>query len=172
MSDHYFHLLGGYRRRRRGSAVAVEDDGDLLQSVATRLRVGEVGCDQKEQEHDHEDDVVPPVNGLQRDGVDEGVDEDGSDARAPGDGETSGSETELPDLARVGGQEGGPAPCQQGHTIGSGARLGRDSHGNVIAGVEDEQERDDCEADARRCRLGELGAETGDDDEAGQHDDG
>lgn len=46
---------------------------------------------------------------------------------------------------------------------------GGDLHGDVIAGVENEQERDDGQPDLCRSGLGKAGAEAGDCDKTGQH---
>lgn len=100
--DHDLGLLAHGGGRRGGGVGPVEDDGHLLEGVAARLRVGEVDGYEQEGQHDDEDDVVLPLDGLEGDGVHEGVYEDGDDGRAPGYRQAAGAEGELPDLAGVG----------------------------------------------------------------------
>lgn len=90
-----------FRRMRHNSILAVENDSNLLQSVASGLGISEVGCEEKDGEHDNEDNVILPANSVKSNGVDKGVDEDGRDGGAPSNGETARPEAELPDLARV-----------------------------------------------------------------------
>lgn len=100
--DHDLGLLAYGGGRRGGGVGPVEDDGHLLEGVAAGLRVGEVDCDEQQGQHHDEDDVVLPLDGLEGDGVHEGVYEDGHHGRAPGYRQAAGAEGELPDLARVG----------------------------------------------------------------------
>lgn len=102
MRDHDLRLLTDSRRRGSSGVGPVEDDGHLLEGVAAGLRVGEVDGDEQQGEHDDEDDVVLPVDGLEGDGVHKGVYEDGHHGRAPGYRQAPGAEAELPDLAGVG----------------------------------------------------------------------
>jgi hypothetical protein len=95
-------------RRRRVRLIPVEKHGHLLKRVPARFRVVQVNDDAHDEQHRHEHEVVPPSNRLQRDRVDEDVEEDGDEGGAPGHGQAAGAQAVRPDLAGVGAEEGGP----------------------------------------------------------------
>lgn len=80
--------------------------------MALGLRVVEECGEAEDYQHDNEDEVVFPADAIQGDGVDESVEKDGTDTGDPGDSKTTRAETEGPDLARVGGQEGSAIECK------------------------------------------------------------
>lgn len=96
------------RRMRHNCILTVENDSNLFQSVTSGLGVAEVGAEEEDDEHDDKNKVVLPANSVKSNSVDKGVDEDGCNGRAPGNGKTTRSEAELPDLARVGSKKRSP----------------------------------------------------------------
>ena len=76
--------------------------------MASRLGVKEVNRETHDDQHNDEDEVVFPPDPLERDRVDEGVEEDGDDGRREGYDEAARAQTVGPNFAGVGCLEGGP----------------------------------------------------------------
>lgn len=68
-------LLHHHRHSRHFSIRAVENYRHLLERVASSLRVEKVYGERQDDQHHDEDDVVFPADALERDGVDEGIEE-------------------------------------------------------------------------------------------------
>lgn len=90
--------LGGIRHL---SCITVKDDSHLLERVSLGFRIRDIDSDAIDDEDDDEDNVVPPSDLFQGDGVDKSVEADGEDGGDVGDGETTRTETVGPDLTRV-----------------------------------------------------------------------
>jgi hypothetical protein len=99
------HLLRTYNPHL--SLLPIKDPSHVLQRQAPSLRVPEPNTDNHQDQHRQEDKVVLPIDRLERNRVDESVEEDHGEGRHLGDGETFGAELVGPDFDGVGDDEGG-----------------------------------------------------------------
>lgn len=81
--------------------MTIKDDGHLLQGVAPGLWVEEVHRDAQQNEHDDEDEVVPPADALQGNRVDESIEEDRNNRSGQSDNQTARTQAVRPNFARI-----------------------------------------------------------------------
>lgn len=101
MRHHTRPPLSNLGRIRHLSYITVKDNSHLLKRVSLSFRKPDIDSDAIDDEDDDEDNVVPPSDLFQGDGVDKSVEADGEDGGDVGDGETTRTETVGPDLTRV-----------------------------------------------------------------------
>lgn len=74
---------------RRHCIVAVKDESHLLKRMAAGLWISKVDHENEDEENDSKDDVILPTKSIQRNGVDECVEENGRDSSTPCDGKSA-----------------------------------------------------------------------------------
>jgi hypothetical protein len=89
------------------SLLSIEYPSDILQRQPPRLRVPSPNTNHHSDEHSEEDKVVLPIDRLERDRVNESVEENHGEAGHLRDGEAFGPEFVGPDFDGVGDDEGG-----------------------------------------------------------------
>ena len=89
------------------SLLPIEDPSDILQRQPPCLRVPPPNTSHHRDKHSKEDKVVLPIDRLERDRVDESVEENHGEAGHLRDGEAFGAEFVRPDFDGVGDDEGG-----------------------------------------------------------------
>lgn len=101
MRHHTGRPLSNLGRIRHLSCITVKDNSHLLKRVSLGFRKPDIDRDAVDDEDDDKDNVVPPSDFFQGDGVDKSVEADGEDGGDVGDSETTRTETVGPDLTRV-----------------------------------------------------------------------
>ena len=154
------------------SLLPIEDPSDILQRQPPCLRVPPPNTSHHRDKHSKEDKVVLPIDRLERDRVDESVEENHGEAGHLRDGEAFSAEFVGPDFDRVGDDQGG-----EGDVVAE--EVAAENFVSDVRCLEDggcgdlhEEERDDCEPGGGVAGGGEAAGETSDDNVGHQHDDG
>lgn len=102
MSDIFpSNSLGSDFSIRHGGIFTIENLGNLLESAASSFWVIEICCQTIYGGDDDKNDVVSPGNAFKSNGVDECVEKDRNNSRAPCDGHTLSTKAECPDFAGI-----------------------------------------------------------------------
>jgi len=133
---------------RWNSGITIEQNGHLLQCVASGFWVVEVHRDAQENEHDDEDEVVLPADAIQGDRVDESVEKNRNNGSRQGDNQATRTQAVRPDLAGICSLERCPE-----FSVSMGQRRSHppgNSHCDIVASEEHEKKRDDGDS----CCIG------------------
>lgn len=100
------HLFQDFTRRWNIHIVAIKQNCHLFQAVSSGFRVGKPDCDQSANKHGNEHEIVFPCDTVQRNRIDEDVEEIRNVAGRQDNCDTACAKSVWPNFSRVRHQKG------------------------------------------------------------------